>query len=79
MNIGSEEVYSIGDIAEKIVGLSEKDISIIYNITEQANIRGQLCSLTRANRELNWKATTSLDEGLSVIYNDIKDRLYETS
>ena len=68
INIGSNFEISIGDLAKKIISLVEKNAEII---TEPARVRPQdseverlWCDNTKAKKILNWKPTTSLDDGL---------------
>ena len=80
LNIGNNSFnYSIDDIAKKIIKISGKDIPINYDESRQAVIQGQRCSVSNAYQQLDWCATTNLDEGLKKIYKDVEKRLQSTS
>lgn len=75
LNVGSGERYSISEIAESIVTISGKDINIEYEKDKVAVIKGQLCSVELVKRWFDWESTTTLVDGLSKVYNDIKQRI----
>jgi|18_taG_2_1085343.scaffolds.fasta_scaffold00032_11 nucleoside-diphosphate-sugar epimerase len=74
-NVGSEEQVKIKEIAEKLITISGKDIPIQYDETKAAKILAQNCSCESVHKSLGWRATTSLDDGLKIIYEDITARL----
>jgi len=69
VNLGSEEVVKIKELAEKIAKISGKKIKIEYDLTGPRGINRYCADVTRMKRILGWKATTSLDEGLNKIFN----------
>jgi len=75
LNVGKEERCSISKIAETIVDISEKSVIIEYDTTKDTVIWGQWCDCQLAEDILNWRAKTSLEDGLKIVYNDIKIRL----
>jgi nucleoside-diphosphate-sugar epimerase len=75
LNIGKEERVTISEIAETIVDISEKNIKIEYDKTKETVIWGQWCSCQKAEEVLGWRANTTLKEGITKVYNDIKNRL----
>jgi len=77
LNVGKEERCSISEIADTIVDISGKDITIEYDTTKDTVIWGQWCDCQLAKEVLNWEAKTTLKDGLTVVYNDIKNRLDE--
>ena len=74
-NVGSDESIKIKDIAQKMVTLSGKDIQLEFDPSKKAKIISQQCDCSEAHKELGWKATTSFDEGLKIMYNDVQRRL----
>lgn len=74
-NVGKQERISIGEIAKKVVSLSEKDVKIDYDTTKETLIWGQWCDCSKIKRELGWEATTTLKDGLRIVYEDVKSRL----
>jgi nucleoside-diphosphate-sugar epimerase len=74
-NVGKDESVSISEIANIIVDISKKNINIEYDITKNTVIWGQCCDCSLAKKELNWEAKTTLEEGLKIVYEDIKQRI----
>jgi len=74
-NIGSGKPVSIGTIAEKVVGLSGKDIEVIYDPTKPVGPISRTADITRARALLDWEPRTNLDEGLRRTYSWIQRRL----
>lgn len=76
LNVGKEERNRITEIAEKIVGISGKDINLEYDRTRKTLIWGQWCDCSKAKQELDgWQAETPLDVGLARVYKHVKNRL----
>jgi len=74
-NVGSDESTKIKDIAQKMVTLSGKDIQLEFDPSKKAKIISQQCDCSEVYKELGWKATTSFDDGLKIVYNDVQRRL----
>ena len=77
LNVGKEERISISEIANTVVNISNKNIKIEYDTTKDTVIWGQWCSCKKAKEILNWEATTTLEEGIKIVYNNIKTRINE--
>jgi nucleoside-diphosphate-sugar epimerase len=45
-----------------------------HDTTKKTKILSQQCDCSRIQKELGWKTTTSFDDGLKIVYNDIKIR-----
>ncbi len=73
-NVGSDETITIEEIAQKIIKISGKSVIIEFDTTKKAKILSQQCDCSRIQKELGWKITTSFDDGLKIVYNDIKIR-----
>lgn len=76
-NVGSSDIIKIKDIAKKVISISQKEIDLQLDLSQKAKIISQWCDCDKIYNELGWRATTSLDEGLEVVYNDIKLRIGE--
>lgn len=74
-NVGSDEKFTVMQIAEKIANISGKDMAIQTQPEIVANIMGQSCDLETIKSELGWYPKTTLDKGLIKIYNDVKERV----
>ena len=73
LNIGTEELVSINQIAQKVIDISEKNIELTH-VEGETLIWSQHCSMVAAEVLLKWKAKVTLDEGLKIVYNDIVER-----
>jgi nucleoside-diphosphate-sugar epimerase len=68
INLGSGEGISIGDLAETIIKLMDRDIEILFDATrirtQSPDIERLVADITKANDLLSWQPKTSLDDGL---------------
>jgi len=67
VNIGSEEMISINDLARKIINISGKNISI-KNVEGPVGIMGRNSDNNLLEEKLGWKPSESLDIGLRKTY-----------
>tara|TARA_Y100000310_G_scaffold254566_1_gene261653 strand:- start:707 stop:1708 length:1002 start_codon:yes stop_codon:yes gene_type:complete len=74
-NVGSSHVVKIKEIAEKVVAISGKDIKLEFDTTHKAKILSQWCDCEKIYEDLGWKPTTSFDDGLKIVFNDIQQRI----
>ena len=74
-NVGRGDRISIEDIAKTVIEVSGKDIEVEWDTTKNTVIWGQWCDCSLAKEELGWEAKTSLRDGLTIVYNDIKQRV----
>jgi GDP-D-mannose 3',5'-epimerase len=74
-NLGKQERVSIGEIAEKVIAISDKNIIINFDTSKDTLIWGQWCDCSKIKNDLGWEATTSLEDGLKVVYEDVKSRI----
>ncbi len=74
VNIGSEEMISINNLANLIIRLSGKDISI-KNIPGPEGVRGRNSDNKIIEKELNWKPSYSLEKGVKKTYDWISNQV----
>lgn len=67
LNLGSEEMISINELANKIIEISKKDINI-KNIDGPVGVRGRNSDNKRITEETGWTPKISLEEGLKITY-----------
>jgi len=77
LNVGKEERISIKAISDIVVKTSNKNINVEFDTSKDTVIWGQWCSCQEAKNILGWEAKTTLEEGIKVVYDDIKNRLNE--
>jgi len=68
INVGSGKEISIGDLADKIASLMDRDIEIISDTSrirpEKSEVNRLLADNTKAKELIQWEPRVSLDEGL---------------
>jgi len=75
INLGSEELISIKDLAEKIVDISGKDIKIGYDLSGPRGTNKYCADTTKLKEVFGWCPDTPLDEGLRNTYDYINGEL----
>ena len=74
VNIGSEEMISINNLAKKIINISKKELSI-NNLPGPEGVRGRNSDNKLIEEKLNWKPNLTLDEGLKLTYHWISKQI----
>lgn len=77
VNIGSEEIVTINQLAQMAIDISEKDIKI-KNISGPVGVMGRNSNNELIEKELGWKPKFKLREGLEKTYFWIKSQ-YESN
>jgi len=75
VNIGSDRLVTINELADIIIGISGKKIEKIYDPTKPQGVRGRNADLTLVTKVLGWKPEISLEQGLAKTYRWIENRL----
>jgi len=75
INLGSNELVSIKDLAQKIINLSDKPIKIEYDLTGPHGTHKYCADTVKMEKLLNWKPRFTLEEGLKRTYNWAKGKL----
>lgn len=69
VNLGNaNEVVSITELAERIIRISGKDLSIEHDRTKPTGTDRYAANTTKMEAALAWQPTTSLDTGLTRVY-----------
>jgi len=74
VNIGSEEMISINDLAKMIIKLSEKDLKI-KNIEGPVGVRGRNSDNTLFKTAMGWAPSMKLEEGIRKTYRWIESEI----
>ncbi len=72
INIGSDRLVTINQLADIIIGISGKEISKTYDLSAPQGVRGRNADLTLARKFLDWEPSISLEEGLTKTYKWIE-------
>ena len=67
VNIGSDEMISINDLAKMVINISNKKISI-KNIPGPTGVRGRNSENTLYEKELGWRVSETLEDGIKKTY-----------
>jgi len=69
INLGSEELISIRELAKKIVDVSGKNVQIEYDLSGPRGTDKYCADTTRMEQVLGWIPATPLEEGLKKTYD----------
>lgn len=75
LNIGSDTLVTIDELASIIIKISGKKITLRHNLGAPQGVRGRNADLTLAKKVLSWEPEVSLETGLAKTYNWIQRQL----
>jgi nucleoside-diphosphate-sugar epimerase len=78
VNIGSEEMVTINQLAQKVIDISGKKLTI-KNISGPVGVRGRNSDNSLIRKELGWDYAQSLTDGLIKSYNWINQQVIENN
>lgn len=76
VNIGSEEMISINDLARLIIAISGKNVSL-NNVPGPTGVRGRNSDNTLVEHEVGWRPAISLRTGLEKTYQWIHEQVHK--
>jgi len=68
INIGSDRLIAIEDLAKMVLGFAEKEVEIKHDLSKPQGVRGRNASLELVERVLHWRPEISLEEGMERTY-----------
>ena len=68
LNIGSDRLVSVDDLADIIIKISGKKITKKHNLSAPEGVKGRNADLTLVKKVLGWEPQVSLEEGLEKDY-----------
>jgi len=68
LNIGSDELVTINQLADMIIAISGKNISKEYELDKPQGVRGRNADNTLIRATLGWAPSISAEEGMSTTY-----------
>lgn len=74
INIGSERLVTIKKLAEMIIDISGKDITLEHDLFAPQGVRGRNADITLARKVLRWEPKVSLEEGIAKTYRWILEQ-----
>lgn len=72
LNIGSDRVVSVDELADIIIRISGKEITKAHNLDRPQGVRERNADLTLARQVLGWEPQVSLEDGLERTYHWIE-------
>ena len=75
INIGSDRLVTIDELADIIIKISGKRITKTYDLSAPEGVKGRNADLTLVKKVLRWKPEVSLEEGLERTYRWIATRV----
>jgi len=75
INIGSDRMVTIDELADMIIKISGKKLSKIYDLSKPQGVRGRNSDNSIQHRILDWGPKVSLEEGLAETYSWIESRI----
>ena len=73
INIGSEEMISINDLAKMVIDISGKEIDI-RNIPGPVGVRGRNSNNDLIRKVLNWEPKYSLQQGMEKTFKWVSEQ-----
>jgi GDP-D-mannose 3', 5'-epimerase len=75
IQIGPDTCTTIREVAETVVEISEKEISIEYDRTKPEGDRGRRADYAKAREVLGWTPSVSLRDGITQLYEWMEPRV----
>jgi GDP-D-mannose 3',5'-epimerase len=75
INIGSDRLVTINELADMIIKISGKTMSKTYNLAAAQGVRGRNADLQLVKKVLGWKPRVTLEEGLTKTYKWIDKQM----
>jgi nucleoside-diphosphate-sugar epimerase len=72
LNIGSDRLISVEELADMIIAISGKRISKRHDLSAPQGVRGRNADLTLVKQLLGWEPRVSLEEGMRRTYDWVK-------
>jgi len=76
VNVGSDRLISINDLARIIIEISGKDIEVRHDLSNPQGVRGRNADIT-VMRSLGWEPIVSLEDGLEKLYRWIEKDMFK--
>jgi nucleoside-diphosphate-sugar epimerase len=77
VNIGSDRLVTIDELAQIVIRLSGKNITIKHDLSKPQGVRGRNADITLVRKEVGWEPKISLEEGMRRTYEWAKVRINE--
>ena len=75
LNIGSEEMVSVNELVDMVCRIAGKNLVKTYNSNKPQGVRGRNSDNRLIYEKLNWKPSSSLEQGLEKTYHWIEQQV----
>jgi len=75
LNIGSDELISIDQLADLIIGISGKRLEKEYDLSKPQGVRGRNADLTLLRKAIDWEPRVSYKVGLEKTYRWVEEQV----
>jgi nucleoside-diphosphate-sugar epimerase len=75
LNIGSDELVSVNDVAKMVIEISGKKLNIEHDLTKPQGVRGRNSDNTKILEVLGWKPESKFIDGITKTYNWINKQV----
>ena len=75
INVGSDRLVTINDLADLIINISGKILTKEHNLTAAQGVRGRNADLTLVKKVLKWQPQVTLEQGLVKTYHWIEEQV----
>jgi nucleoside-diphosphate-sugar epimerase len=72
VNIGSDRLVTIDELADEIIRISGKDVTKEYDVSAAQGVRGRNADIRLAKKVLDWEPEVTLENGLARTYKWIE-------
>ena len=79
LNIGSDRLVTIDELAQMIINVSGKNLTIKHDLSKPQGVRGRNADLTLIKKVLGWEPKVSLEEGMEKTYKWILEQVAKES
>ena len=78
LNLGTDELVSVDELAQIVIEVSGKKISLVHDTTKPQGVRGRNSDNTRLRSVLQWEPQIMLREGIVPTYRWIAEQTADT-
>jgi GDP-D-mannose 3', 5'-epimerase len=75
LNLGTDELVTVDELAEIAIGVSEKKISLEHDLSKPQGVRGRNSDNTRLRQVLQWEPSITLRKGMVPTYRWIAEQI----
>ena len=75
LNLGTDELVTVDELAEIVIGASEKKIALVHDLSKPQGVRGRNSDNTRLQEVLRWEPRMTLRKGIVPTYRWIAAEL----